>query len=42
MTTDEDGEFHWTDAPQDSVWIHVACAGFFASTIARYLKPQAT
>ena len=43
MTTDEDGEFRWTDAPQDSVWIDVACArAISASAIARYLQPAAT
>ncbi len=28
MTTDEAGEFRWTDAPPDSVWIDVACEGY--------------
>jgi hypothetical protein len=28
MTTDEEGEFQWTDAPPDSVWIDVDCEGY--------------
>ncbi len=31
MTTDEEGEFRWTDAPPDSFWIHVGLKGYLGS-----------